>query len=180
MAGTLTGAMPAVRPWSTVLAVTLLVGAAGCGGGSGSSKETSERVDTADFASRVQAELRRVTGTVVDNVACPTGVRATPGTSFECGASFNGEADGVIVTVPRGTGQLQLRLRNLLLGKLETQIRTSLERQKLPLVSLDCPGPQPQKRGGKFLCTAENQKGRRLRVTVQQVDDAGNVKFKLG
>ena len=179
MARALTRAVLTVRTSSAALAVTLLVGAAGCGGGSGSSTDTTERVDTADFASRVQAELRRVTGTVVDNVACPTGVKATPGTSFECGGSFNGEADGVIVTVPRGNGQLQLRLRNLLLGKLETQIRTSLEKQKLPLASVDCAGPQPQRRGGKFSCTAEDRKGRRLRIAVTQVDDAGNVRFKV-
>jgi hypothetical protein len=179
VARALTRAVPAVRLPAAALAVTLLVGVAGCGGGSGSSKDTSERVDTSDFAGRIQAELGRITGTVVDNVACPTGVRATPGTSFECGASFNGEADGVIVTVPRGSGQLQLRLRNLLLGKLETQIRTSLEKQKVPLAALDCAGPQPQRRGGEFVCTGEDRKGRRLRIAVEQVDDAGTVRFTV-
>lgn len=166
-----------------LLAAALTLGLAGCGGGDSDDQPSKgPRVDTADFARRVTKDLARITGTVVADVACPSGVVATPGTTFECGASFNGEADGVIVTVTGAADArdgFRLRLRNLLLGKLELAIRERFAKQKLRLASLDCPGPQPQRRGGSFRCRARDGKGRRFDVLVTQTDDAGNVTFRV-
>ena len=165
--------------WTARAAIVVagVVGLAACGG------EDSERPPprTIDVA-RLQAELTRTmaqrTRTTVDLMACPA-VVPRAGRTFECSASFDGEAGLVVVTLTDSTGRrYRARLKNLLLGKLERAIQDRVARGGFPVASVDCPGPIPQRRGQISLCTIEDRHGRDSRVKVTQLDDHGNIRIE--
>lgn len=151
---------------------------AGCGGGS----EPSARVDNAALERSLLTLLQRQTATVVDRVACPNDIEPQAGRVFECNAAFNGEADAIVVTLINASAarpRYRARLKNLLLGKLESAIVAQFRRAGTRLLAVDCPGPQPQRRGGAFRCAVQDARGRRGRVSVTQTDDRGTVRFRL-
>lgn len=128
---------------------------------------------------QIEPVLERRTGTFVENLACPV----TPprsGRRIECSAAFNGEAGLIVVTLldagprPRHAA----RLKNLLLGPLERSVQRRLGEAGFPVVSVDCPGPVPQRRRQVSFCRVEDRAGAGARVRVTQVDDRGTVRLR--
>lgn len=118
----------------------------------------------------------------MDRVACPNDVPARRGAKLECNASFNGEADAIEVTLARpgaGPGEYRVRLKDLLLGKLETVVKRRFAARHVQIAALDCPDPQPQRRGHMFVCNIDDRSGRHIHLRVAELDDAGHLRFTL-
>ena len=157
-------------------ATCLLLIVAGCG----ASVSGDRTVDNVALQSSLQRRLAAETQTIVDRVACPGDVRARAGVHLECNASFNGEADAIEVTLTgpdARAGRYHSRLKNLLLGKLETVVKRAFAAQHVQIAALDCPDPQPQQRGHVFVCNVDDQRGRRTHLRVVELDNAGRVRF---
>jgi hypothetical protein len=151
-------------------------------GGCGASVSGDRTVDNLALQRSLQRRLAAETQTIVDRVACPGDVRARAGVHLECNASFNGEADAIEVTLTDATGlngRYRARLHNLLLGKLETVVKRAFASQPVRVAVLDCPEPQPQRRGHSFTCNVEDQHGRRAHLRVVELDDSGRARFTL-
>lgn len=148
---------------------------AGCGSGT----EKPAGIDNARLERDLTVKLKRETGTVVDQMACPSPV-GRPGLTFECNGAFDGEPDIVIVTLlaadPAG-GRFRARLKNLLGGRLESAIDRELRRRGVAVTSVLCPTPVAQRRGVSFECEIETRNGARGKVRVTQTDDRGNVRI---
>lgn len=124
------------------------------------------------------SRFNRQTGAEVASMACPT-VEPRRGRRFECSAAFDGEPGVVEVTLldDQTRPRYRARLKNLLLGPLERAIQQRLARAGVPVASVDCPGPVPQRRGRVSICSVEYRRGGRSDLRVEQVDDRGNIRF---
>ena len=159
-------------------AIVLAVAFAGCGG---DRRPPPDRFDERALEANLTRELARHTRTVIDRMACPEVKRPRAGLTIECSASFNAEADLVVVTLTDSSGRpdrYRARLKNLLLGRLEPAIQTRLAELGTPIVSIDCPGPVPQRLGQVSYCEAQDARGRKATLRVTQTDDDGHIRFE--
>lgn len=167
--------LSALRRTATVVGVAGLALLAGCGSGG----EHARGIDNIRLEHELTAEMKRQTGTVVDQMACPSPV-GRPGLTLECNGAFDGEPDVVVVTLlaadPSG-GRFRAHLKNLLGGRLESAIGRELRRRGVPVSSVLCPSPVVQRRGVIFVCEIETRTGARGKVRITQTDDAGNVRI---
>jgi Domain of unknown function (DUF4333) len=164
--------------WRFTILVAALGAAAlgGCGGGQ--ERPPVRTVDVVAVQDELTRRMARVTGTMVDAMACPQVIVRT-GRTFECSASFDGEPGVIVVTLTDSTGRhYRARLKNLLLGRLEAALQSGLARTGFRAASVDCPGPVPQQRGQVSFCTVEDRRGRQARVRVVQIDAEGRVRFR--
>jgi hypothetical protein len=160
---------------AAALAAAAVLGS--CGGGDRESRP-ARITDVVRLQDELTRMMARRTRTTVDLMACPT-VVPRAGRTFECSASFDGEAGLVVVTLTDATGRhYRARLKNVLLGPLERAIQDRVARDGFPVASVDCPGPIPQRRGQISLCTIEDRRGRDVRVKVTQLDDRGNIQIE--
>jgi hypothetical protein len=149
---------------------------AGCGSGGG---DGPKGIDNTRLERELTALMKRQTGTVVDQMACPSPV-GRAGLTIECNGAFDGEPDIVIVTLlaaDPARGRFRARLKNLLGGRLESAIGRELRRRGVAVTSVLCPTPVAQRRGVSFQCEIETRDGARGRVRVTQTDDGGNVRI---
>ncbi|MEO7092123.1 MAG: DUF4333 domain-containing protein [Polyangiales bacterium] len=63
--------------------------------------------------------------------------------------------------------------------KLETAIADGMKGQSIPTKSVTCPADREAKKGDTFECDAVTEKGDTVKVKIEQVDDQGNVNWKV-
>lgn len=167
-----------MRRGAGLAGIALAVALAGCGG---DGPAPPDRFDEQALEANLTRELALRTRTVIDRMACPEVRRPRTGLTIQCSAAFNGEADLVVVTLTDSSGRpdrYSARLQNLLLGRLEPAIQSRLAELGTPIVSIDCPGPVPQRQGEVSYCEAEDHAGRRATIRVTQTDDDGHISFE--
>jgi hypothetical protein len=63
--------------------------------------------------------------------------------------------------------------------KIEASVQAELASKGVKLKVFDCPEGRPLQKGDKFDCSGVDQDGRALTFHVEQMDDAGNVNWKM-
>ena len=139
----------------------------------------AKEIDDKKAESFIAKQVRNQVGSQVASVACPSGLTAKKGETFECTVTgTDGSTGKTTVTEKDDQGNVSVSAPFIHVRDLERTIGQGIAQQIGSDVDVGCPEIIPGEKGAVFECEATSGSDKAT-VEVTQTDGQGNVNYKV-